>query len=94
MSGGGGGLGGLKFQSLGNLSEGRTDLHQIWYTSVDSSGNGHRIKTIRPRYPRAEFWVVLWDQQFKRLGNLVKRLDRLGINFAHIMRMNLVMDTG
>ena len=88
---GGGGLGGHKFKTLGKLSKGWSDLHQIWYTSVDSSGNGHRLKTIRPTNP---FWVVLWDQQFKRVGNLVKRLDRLGINFAHIMQMNLAMDTG
>ena len=26
-------------------------------------------------------------------GKLVKRLDRLGINFAHIMQVNLGMDT-
>ena len=92
---GGGGLGGHKFKSLGKLSKGWTDLHQIWYTSVDSSGNGHRLKTIRPTIPEGGIGGGgLWDQQFKRLGNLVKRLDRLGINFAHIMHMNLVMDTG
>ena len=60
-----------------------TDWHQLSSTSVDSSGNGHRLKTIRPTIPRATFWVVLWDQQFKILGNVVKRLDRLGINCAH-----------
>ena len=36
----------------------------------------------------------LEGQQFKRLGNVVKRMDRLGIHFAHIMEMNLGMDTG
>ena len=46
--GGGGGLGGHKLKSLGRLSKGWTDWHQIWYASVDSSGNGHRLKTIRP----------------------------------------------
>ena len=51
MSGGGGGLGGHKLKSLGKLSKGWTDWHQIWYTSVDSSGNGHRLKTIRPTIP-------------------------------------------
>ena len=48
-------------------------------------------KQFAPRYPRAIFWVVLWGQQFKRLGNVVKRL---GINFAYIMQINLGMDTG
>ena len=37
---------------------------------------------------------VLGGQQFKSLGNGVKRLDRLGIHFAHIMQVNLGMDTG
>ena len=92
--GGGGLLGVHKFKSLGKLSKVRADLHTIWYTSVDSSGNGHTLNQFAPRYTRATFWVVLWDQQFKRLGNLVKRQDRLGISFAHIMQMNLVMDTG
>ncbi len=36
-----GGLGGHKSKSLGRLSNGWTVLHQIWYTSADSSGNGY-----------------------------------------------------
>ena len=36
----------------------------------------------------------LGGQQFKRLENVVKRLDQLGINVAHIMQMNLGIDTG
>ena len=44
----GGGLGGHTSKSLGRLSNDWTDLHQIWYTSADSSGNGHRLNTIRP----------------------------------------------
>ena len=43
-----GGLGGHKSRSPGRLSNGWTDLHQIWYTSADSSGNGHRLNTICP----------------------------------------------
>ena len=39
---GGGGLGG-KNSSLGKLSNGWTDWHQLWFTSADSSGNGHRL---------------------------------------------------
>ena len=52
---GGGGLGGHTFKSLGKLSNGWTDWHHIWYTSVDSSGNGHRLKQLAPRYPIAAF---------------------------------------
>ena len=47
-----------------------------------------------PRYPRATLvGGGLGGQQFKILGNVVKRLDRLGINFAHIIQINLGMDT-
>ena len=41
-------LGGHKSKCLGRLSNGWTDWHQIWYRSVDSSGNGHRLNTICP----------------------------------------------
>ena len=42
------------FNSLGKLSNGCTDWHQIWYTSAASSGNGHRLNTICPT-PQAAF---------------------------------------
>ena len=42
---GGGGLGGQTFKSQGKLSNGWTDWHQLWFTSADSSGNGHRLNT-------------------------------------------------
>ena len=44
-------LGCHKFKSVGKLSNSSTDWQQIWYMSVDSSGNGHRLKTIRPTIP-------------------------------------------
>ena len=52
----GGGLGGHKFKCLGNLSNGWTDWHRIWYTSADSSGNGHRLNTIRPSISQGGIW--------------------------------------
>ena len=39
---------GSQIQKSGKLSNGWTDWHQIWHTSADSSGNGHRLNTIRP----------------------------------------------
>ena len=39
---------GSHIKKSGRLSNGWTDWHQIWYTSADSSGNGHRLSTIRP----------------------------------------------
>ena len=41
-------LGGHQSKSLWRLSNGWTDWHQIWYTSADSSGNGHRLNSIYP----------------------------------------------
>ena len=42
------GFRGSQIQNSGRLSNGWTDWHQIWYTSADSSGNGHKLNTIRP----------------------------------------------
>ena len=81
----GGGLGGNKLKSLGKLSNGWTDWHQIWYTSVDSSGNGHRLKTIHPTIPQGGILGGFMGSTIQNTVkiNVVKRLDRLGINFAH-----------
>ena len=48
-------LGDQTFKSLGKLSNGCTDWHQIWYTPADSSGNGHRLNGFRPTIPQAAF---------------------------------------
>ena len=90
----GGGVGGHTFKRLGKLSNGWTDWHQMWYTSVDSSGNGHRLKQLAPRYPRAACGWFYGINNSKDWEIVVKRLVGLGINFAHIMQMNLGMDKG
>ena len=64
-------LGGHKFKSLGKLSNDCTDWHQIWYTSADSSGNGHWLNTIHPTIPQ---WHLggggLGGHKLKSLGKL------------------------
>ena len=77
-----GGLGGQQFKSLGKMSNGWTDWHQIWYTSADSSGNGHRLNTIHPSIPREHFR----GSQIQKSWEAVKRLDRLAPNLAHMSR--------
>ena len=69
---GGGGVGSHKFKSLGKLSNGYTDWHQIWYTSADSSGNRHRLNTIRPTIPQGHLagGGGLGGHKFKCLGKL------------------------
>ena len=63
-----GGFMGQTFKSLGKLSNGWTDWHQIWLTSADSSGNGHRLNTIRHTITQGQRF--LWDHKFKCLGKL------------------------
>ena len=65
-----GGLGGQKCKSLENLPNGWADWHQIWYTSADSSRNGHRLKQLAPRYTRGHLGGGFRGQKFKRLENL------------------------
>ena len=48
---GGGGLGINNSKKSGKLS----DWHQLWFTSLDSSGNGHRLSTSRPSIPQVAF---------------------------------------
>ena len=64
--GGGGGRGSQINKSFGELSNGWTDWHQIWYKSADSSGNLHRLNTIRPSIPQG----VLGGHKFKSLVKL------------------------
>ena len=47
----GGVLGGQKSKILEKLPKGWTKCHQISHTFSDSSGNGHRLKTISPSIP-------------------------------------------
>ena len=73
-------LGGHKFKSLLKLSNGWTDWHQLWFTSTDSSGSGHRLNTSRPtQYPRGHF-VGFRGSSIQMAGEAVKRLERLAPN--------------
>ena len=79
---GGGGLGGHKFKSLGKLSKGWTDLHQIWYTSVDSSGNGHRLKTIRPTIPQGGILGGFMGSTIQKTGKFGQTAGPIGNQFC------------
>ena len=54
--------------SLGKLSNGWKDWHQIWFTSADSSGNGHRLNTIRPSILNGAFPRVLEGHKLKQMS--------------------------
>ena len=69
----GGGLGGHTFKGQGKLSNGWTDWHQRWFSSADSSGNGHRLYTSRPSIPQGGMsGGVLGGHKFKSLEKLSK----------------------
>ena len=92
---GGGGLEGHKFKSLGKLSNGWTDWHQIWYTSVDSSGNGHRLKTIHPTIPRSDILGGFMGSTIKNSGKCGQTAGPIGNKLCTCkMQMNLGKDTG
>ena len=76
-------LGESTIQKSGKLS----DWHQLWFTSADSSGNGHRLNTSRPSIPQVAF-RGRGDRvsQIPKCGEAVNRLDRLAPNLAHICR--------
>ena len=62
---GGGGLEGQQFKRLGKLS----DWHLLWFTSADSSGNGHRLNTSRPSIPQGAYRGI-GCHRFKSLEKL------------------------
>ena len=78
-----GGFRGQTFKSLGTLSNGWTDWQQLWFTSADSSGNGHRLNTIRLTIPQGHFGFFR-GSQIQMFGEAVKRLDRLASNMVQI----------
>ncbi len=75
-------LGGHKFKSLGKLSNGWTNWHRIWYTSADSSGNGHRLNTIRPSISQGHFGFFR-GSHIQKSREDVKRLVRLASHLVH-----------
>ena len=80
-----GGLGGQTFKSQGKLSNGWTDWHQLWFTSADSSGNGHMLNTSRPSIPQGACrGGGVRGSHIQTAGEAVKRLDRLAPNLVHV----------
>ena len=63
------GLGCHKFKSLGKWSNGWTDLHQIWHSSADPSGNGYTPNKL-PLDTQGGHLGGFGAQTFKSLGKL------------------------
>ena len=89
------GLGGQKCKSLENLPNGWTDWHQIWYTSVNSSGNGHRLKQLAPRHTRGH-----WGGggglgvRNKKVWKIYQTVGPIGTKFGTRLQIHMGMDIG
>ena len=77
---------GQTFKSQGKLPNGWTDWHQLWFTSADSSGIGHRLNTSRPSITRGHVGGGggVRGSHIQKSGKAVKRLDRLAPDLVHI----------
>ena len=90
-----GGLGDNKLKSMGKLSNGWTDWHQIWHTSVDSSGNGHRLKRIHPTISQGGILGGFMGSTIQNTVKCGQTAGPIGNKFCTCkMQMNLGMDTG
>ena len=84
-------LGGQTFKSLETLSNGWTDWHQLWFTSADSSGNGHRLNTSRPTIPQGAFGGVR-GLQVQIYGGRYQTARPIDTKFGTCLRIRLGMD--
>ena len=76
-----GGLGGHKFKS-GKAAKWMDRLHQIRYTSVDSSRNGHRLKTIRPTIPHGDIMGGFRGSTIQKPGKCGQTAGPIGNKFC------------
>ena len=88
-----GGLRGQKCKSLENLPNGWTDWHQIWYTSADSSRNGHRLKKISPSIHQEAFWGVLGVKN-SIVWKIYQTVGPIGTKFGTRLQIHMGMDVG
>ena len=85
-------LGGHQFKS-GKAAKRMDRLAPNSYTSVDSCGNGHRLKTIRPTIPHGGILGSFRGSTIQKPGKCGQIAGPIGNKFVHIMQMNLGMDT-
>ena len=89
------GLGGKKCKSLENLPNGWTDWHQIWYTSADSSGNGHRLKQLPPPPDTPGGILVFFKgSQNAKVWKIYQTVGPIGTKFGTHLQIHMGMDIG
>ena len=90
-----GGLGGQKCKSLENLPNGWNDWHQIWYTSADSSRNGHRLKTITPRYTSlGGILEGVLGVKNSKVWKIYQTVGPIGTKFGTRLQIHMGMEIG
>ena len=64
-----------------------SDWHQLWFTSADSFGTGHRQIQVAPQNPMGAFGGGgVRVSKIQNSLEAVKRLDRLAPNLAHMCK--------
>ena len=76
-----------------------SDWHQLWFTSADSSGNGHRLNTNLPTIPQGALWGGgggLWVTNSNVWGSCqtFRPIGPIGTEFGTCVRIRLGMDIG
>ena len=84
-------LGGQTFKSQGKLSNDWTDWHQLWFTSADSSGNGHMLNTSRPTIPQGALGGGFRGSQIQMSGPC-QTARPIGTKFGTHVQIHLGMD--
>ena len=90
----GGGFRGQTLKSIGKLSNGWTDWHQFWFTSADSSGNGHRLNPSRPSIPQGTLGGGRESQHISKICGSSQTAAPIGTKFGTRRRIRLRMDIG
>ena len=89
-----GGLGGQQCKSLENLPNGWTDWHHIWYTSADSSRNGHRLKTISPSIHQGALGGGGLGVNNSKVWQIYQTVGPISAKFGTRLQIHMGMDIG
>ena len=85
---------GQTFKRIGKLSNGCTDWHQIWYTSADSSGNGHRLNPSRPSITQGHWGGGGRVSHIQKVWESCQTAAPIGTKCSTRRRIRLGMDIG
>ena len=75
-------LGGQTFRSPEKLSNSWTNWHQLWFTSADSSGNGHMLITSRSTIPQGGILEGFRGSHIQMSGDAVTNWHQMRIRLG------------